>query len=314
MSHLRSKMILFWLGLALIYWLPGCGQKQAPSKVKWVIGFSQCNSAEPWREAMNKALFAAAKNYPELEVIIADAVQDNAKQVADVENFIVKEVDLLIISPNEAQPLTAVVEKAFNQGMPVVVLDRAIIGESYTCFIGADNVAIGKAAGEHVAQILGGRGRIVEIWGLTGSTPAQERHDGFMAGLQSAPGIQIIYAQDGAWLQSRGKEIMENALQAYEKIDLVYAHNDPMAVGAYLAAKEARREQNIKFIGIDGLPGPEGGCQAVLDGQLAATFLYPNCGQEAIMYALKILRGETVPRRVTLPTAKITVENANHYL
>lgn len=309
MSRFKTMLGILML---LILLLMACGEKQQ-ARV-WHVGFSQCNSAEPWREAMNKAMQAEAAKHPDIKLTISDAAQDNAKQVADVENFIVQEVDLLIISPNEARPLTAVVKKAYEKGIPVIVLDRAIIGESFTCFIGADNQVIGKAAGEHAAQILGGSGKIVEIWGLKGSTPAQERHDGFVAGIKDFPGIEVIYAQDGAWLRRRGNEIMENALQTLEEIDLVYAHNDPMAVGAYLAAKEAGRADNIKFIGIDGLPGPEGGCQAVLDGQLSATFLYPNCGKEAIEYAVKVLNGETVPRRITLPTAKITIENARDYL
>jgi ribose transport system substrate-binding protein len=309
---LRLKISVGLLsGLGLLF--AACGGGQQPA-AKWQIGFSQCNSAEPWREAMNKAMTAAAEKHPEIKLSISDAAQDNARQVADVENFMVQEVDLLIISPNEAQPLTEVVQKAFEKGIPVVVLDRAIIGETFTCFIGADNQKIGKSAGEHAAQVLGGKGNIVEIWGLTGSTPAQERHDGFVEGIQAFPEIKIVYEQDGAWLRRRGNEIMENALQTLEKIDLVYGHNDPMAIGAQLAAQAAGRVKAIKFIGIDALPGAEGGCQAVLDGQLAATFLYPNCGKEAIEYAIKILNGETVPRRVTLPTAKITVENAREFL
>ena len=195
-----------------------------------------------------------------------------------------------------------------------MVLDRAIVGETFTCFIGADNQLIGKAAGEHAAHVLKGKGNIVEIWGLKGSTPAQERHDGFLEGIKKFPEIKIVYAQDGAWLRRRGNEIMENALQTLEEIDLVYGHNDPMAIGAYLAAKEAGRVEKMKFIGIDALPGPEGGCQAVVDGQLSATFLYPNCGKEAIEYAMKILNSETVPRRVTLSTAEINIVNAQNFL
>jgi len=310
---MRRSLFLLSIFSVLILQFLACGDKPQTA-VKWQIGFSQCNSAEPWREAMNKAMKAEAEKHPEIRLTISDAAQDNARQVADVENFIVQEVDLLIISPNEARPLTDVVKKAYEKGIPVVVLDRAIIGESYNCFIGADNLEIGQAAGEHAAQVLGGKGSIVEIWGLTGSTPAQERHDGFLKGIQAFPEIKIVYAQDGAWLRRRGNEIMENALQSLEKIDLVYGHNDPMAIGAYLAAQAAGRAAEMKFIGIDALPGAEGGCQAVLDGQLSATFLYPNCGKEAIEYALKILNGESVPRRVTLTTAKITTENAREFL
>ncbi|MFZ0390353.1 MAG: substrate-binding domain-containing protein, partial [Calditrichia bacterium] len=273
-----------------------------------------CNSAEPWREAMNKEMQAEASQYPNIRLLITDAQQDNARQVADVENFIVNEVDLLIISPNEAQPLTAVVEKAYHQGIPVIVLDRKILSDTYTTFIGADNVQIGKAAGEYAAKLLNGKGRVVELWGLKGSTPAVERHKGFIQGIGSHPGIEIIYAQDGAWLRRRGREIMENALQRFEKIDLVYAHNDPMAMGAFLAAQNAGRADEIYFIGIDGLPGPEGGVQAVENGQLQATFLYPTGGEQAIETALNILHGKEVPHQITLETATIDSSNAGQYL
>jgi ribose transport system substrate-binding protein len=288
--------------------------QQSSSKVQYVIGFSQCNSAEPWREAMNKHVLDEASNYPEIELIISDAQQDNSKQVADVENFLVKEIDLLIISPNEAQPLTAIVEETYQKNIPVIVLDRKILSDQYTVFIGADNVLIGEAAGRYAGELLKGQGKIVELWGLKGSTPAIERHNGFIKGIQNFPEIEIIYEQDGAWLRRRGREIMENALQRYEKIDLVYGHNDPMAMGAFLAAENVKREHNIYFIGIDGLPGPEGGAQAVLNGQLSATFLYPTGGREAIQIALKILAGEEVDKNITLETATIDSSNAQEYI
>jgi ribose transport system substrate-binding protein len=288
--------------------------QQSSSKVKYVIGFSQCNSAEPWREAMNKHILDEANLYPEIELIVSDAQQDNAKQVADVENFLVKEIDLLIISPNEAQPLTAIVEETYERNIPVIVLDRKILSDQYTAFIGADNVLIGEAAGRYAGELLKGTGKIVELWGLKGSTPAIERHNGFIKGIQNFPEIEIIYEQDGAWLRRRGREIMENALQRYERIDLVYGHNDPMAMGAFLAAENVNRENDIYFIGIDGLPGPEGGAQAVLNNQLSATFLYPTGGKEAIQIAKKILAGEAVEKNITLETATIDSSNAQEYI
>ena len=308
----RLIRILF-IFVTLSAFLLGSCQKKSNVK-KYVIGFSQCNSAEPWREAMNKKMKEEAAKHPEIELIISDAQQDNSRQVADVENFLVKEVDLLIISPNEAQPLTAIVEKVYNSGIPVIVLDRKILSEAYTAFIGADNVLIGEAAGRYAAKLLNGSGRVVEIWGLKGSTPAIERHNGFVKGIADYPEIKIIYQQDGAWLRRKGREIMENALQRFEKIDLVYGHNDPMAMGAYLAAKNAGRSQEMYFIGIDGLPGPEGGAQAVLNGELSATFLYPTGGAEAIQTALKILQGEKVPQNITLQTATIDSSNAKKYI
>ena len=311
-----KKIFLLTITLLLpAFLIISCGDnKQQDETVKYVIGFSQCNSAEPWREAMNKKMQEEAAKHPEIELLISDAQQDNAKQVADVENFIVREVDLLIISPNEAKPLTDIVVEAYNKGIPTIILDRKILSDEYTCYIGADNEVIGEAAGEYAAKLLNGKGKIVEIWGLKGSTPAIERHDGFMDGIAGNPEIEIIYEQDGAWLLRKGREIMENALQRFENIDLVYAHNDPMAMGAWLAAENVGRQNKIYFLGIDGLPGPEGGVQAVLDGKLDATFLYPTGGEIAIQTALKILNGKDVEKNITLETVTIDSTNAKKYL
>jgi ribose transport system substrate-binding protein len=293
-----------WAGILLLAMLSiGCGRQQ---KGKYLIGFSQANLGEPWRVAMNAEVAVRGKDFPELEIVYADAQQDNAKQVADVEGFLRQRIDLLIISPNEAKPLTPVVQRVFAARVPVVVLDREIEGDSYTTFIGANNREIGKAAGEYAAQLLGGRGDVVEIKGLPGSTPARDRSDGFREAVARFPGIRIVHDPVANWLREEAMTQMEAALSAHAKIDLVYAHNDPMAVGAYLAAKAKGREKQMKFIGIDGLPGLDGGKQAVADEKLAATFVYPTGGKEAVEIAVKIFHGDPVPHRITLPTERIT--------
>lgn len=307
----KNIIVLFLTAFVISLFITSCSSKE--ERTKYTIGFSQCNSAEPWREAMNKAIMTEAAKHPELNLIISDGQQDNSKQVADVENFIVQEIDLLIISPNEAQPLTRVVEKAYDKGIPVIVLDRKVLTEKFTTFIGADNVIIGQAAGEYAANILNGKGKVLEIWGLKGSTPAMERNQGFLQGIANHPDIEIIYEQDGVWLRRKGREIMENALQRYDQIDLVYAHNDPMASGAYIAAKNANRFDKTYFIGIDGLPGAEGGVQAVLNGELNATFIYPTGGEKAIKIAKDILSGKKAPKTITLETVTIDKSNASMY-
>ncbi len=280
-----------------------CGRHQ---KGTFLIGFSQANLGEPWRVAMNSEVAARAKDFPDLDIVYADAQQDNAKQVADVENFLRQKIDLLIISPNEAKPLTPIVTRVFQQGIPVVILDREIEGDAYTTFIGANNLDIGRQAGEYAAQLLGGKGDVVEIKGLPGSTPARDRSAGFREAIAKYPGIHIIHDPVANWLREEAMTQMEAALQAHPHIDLVYAHNDPMAIGAYLAAKAKGREHEMKFIGIDGLPGLDGGRQAVADGKLAATFVYPTGGAKAVEIAERILHGDSVPHRITLPTERIT--------
>ena len=298
-----ARIVVVAAAAAGVFIPVGCGKAKSG---KHLIGFSQCNLGEPWRVAMNTQVAERAKEFPDIEVAFADAQQDNAKQVADVENFLRQKIDLLLISPNEAKPLTPIVRKVFEAGIPVIILDRAIEGDTYTTFIGADNREIGKAAGEYVAKLLNGKGQIVEIKGLPGSPPAQDRSAGFREAIASYPDLKIIHDPVANWLREEAMTQMESALSAQPHIDLVYAHNDPMAVGAWLAAKAKGREKEMKFIGIDGLPGLDGGRQAVADGKLAATFVYPTGGKEAVETAVAILAGKSVPHRITLPTQRIT--------
>jgi ribose transport system substrate-binding protein len=279
----------------------------------FLIGMSQANNAEPYRQVMNDDVTTAAKGVPGFQVVVSDAAQDNSKQVADVENFLSQGIKLLIISPNEAKPLTAVVKKAYDKGIPVIVLDRKVEGDAYTAFIGGDNVAIGKAAGEYYAKtLLPQGGKVIEISGLSGSTPAAERAQGFREGIAGNPKITIVASQTGEWLREKGQSVMDAMLKAQPQIDAVYAHNDPMAEGAYLAAKAAGKETTIKFTGIDALPVPSGGIKAVQQGRLQATFQYATGGREAIALAKKILVDcvKDVPKSTTLATMQITKDNA----
>ena len=315
-----KRLIALLLTAALFITSAGCAA-QAPvqgtaAKDKFLIGMSQCNLGEPWRVAMNAQIEAAAAQYPEFEVVYSDAAQDNSKQVADVENFITQKVDLLIISPNEAAPLTGVVKKAYDSGIPVIVLDRRVEGDAYTSFIGGDNVLIGKKAGEYVAKYLGDAGgKIVEIKGLEGATPQKERHDGFMEGLGGNPNMEIVFSQSCDWLRDKAITVMEAALQANNEIDVVYGHNDPAAIGAYIAAKNAGRENDMIFIGIDALPTPDGGIQEVINGTMTVTYVYPTGGADAIEAAYRLLvKGETLEKEVILDTIEITKDNAKEML
>ena len=187
--------------------------------------------------------------------------------------------------------------QAHAKGIPVIVLDRRVLGDKYTCFIGADNVKIGRAAGQWIVANLGTGAKLVELKGLMTSTPGQDRHAGFREGIKEA-GLDIIFEADMKWLEANARKEMESALARFDKIDAVYAHNDPGAHGAYLAAKAVGRENDIKFIGIDALP--QEGQIYVEQGILAASFEYPTGGKEAIDTALSILRGESVPKEITL--------------
>ncbi len=286
---------------------------RANAAAKYRIGFSQATILETWRVQFNKDMKREAEKHPEIELIIADGQNKTEKQVADVENFISQGVDVLIVSPKESAGLTPVVEKAIDAGIPVIILDRNVNTDRITQFIGGDNVVIGRAAGDHAVKLLGGpgnaKGNVVEIWGGFASAPAHDRSTGFHEVTDKEPGIKYLLAPiDTEWKPAKGYEIMATALQANEKIDLVYAHNDPLAYNAYLASKDAGREKEIKFMGIDGIPNE--GVTWVDKGELDATFLYATPGAEGIRQALKLLQGEKIEKKITLPTMTITKDNA----
>jgi ribose transport system substrate-binding protein len=239
-------------------------------------------------------------------VIFKDAQNDTLRQRDHVEEFIAAGVDLLIVSPKEAAPLTPPVKKAFDAGIPVIVLDRRVLGEDYTVFIGADNAKIGEAAGRWISDRLDGGGKVVELKGLMTSTPGQDRNSGFRRGIAGSD-TEVIFEADMKWLEPNARREMESALARFDEIDLVYGHNDPAAHGAWLAAKAVGREDEILFVGIDALPHE--GRAYVTQGILDACFEYPTGGSEAIDAALKILKGETVAREMVVPSRVFTQEN-----
>ncbi len=285
---------------------------EAGAKDKYVIGMSQCNLGEPWRVAMNDQIAAAAEAHPEFEIIYADAAQDNSKQIADIENFVQMGVDLIITSPNEATPLTNAVTAAYEAGIPVILLDRKIDGDGYTQFIGADNVAIGKQVGEYVANtLLPDGGKVCEIKGLEGTSGGIDRDNGFREGIKANPKAEIVAANNADWLREKAITVAEEMLQTNTEIDLFYCLNDPMAEGAYIAAKNAGREKDIIFIGVDGLPTPDGGIRSVMEGRLSLSMVYPTGGAEAIESAYQLLvEGKELEKEITLESEIITPETA----
>lgn len=316
MSGWVSRTALVAAILLLVFW-SACRKKPGEAEergsrtavspgVRWTIGMSQCNLGEPWRVQMNQDIKNAARKHPELRVVFKDAQNDSLRQRAQIEEFINAGVDLIIVSPKEAAPLTPPVAAAYDRGIPVIVLDRRVLGEKYTCFIGADNRKIGRAAGEWIVERLGGRGKVVELKGLMTSTPGQDRHTGFREGIRGSQ-IEVIFEADMKWLEPEARKEMESALARFDAIDLVYAHNDPGAHGAYLAARDAGREKDIIFVGIDGLPHE--GQVYVRQGILEASFEYPTGGREAVETALAILQGQSVPKEITLRSRVFTKEN-----
>jgi ribose transport system substrate-binding protein len=312
-------------GLVLICLVAGgCGNKQESISDKardakasksaaktYTIGFSQCTFEDPWRIYMNKEMEAAAARHSEIKLVIANGENRNARQIADIENFIASNVDAIIVSPREAAPLTDVVAKAYDRGIPVIVLDRRVLGDKYTVFIGASNLEIGKAAGDHLVEILPSMGKVVEIEGILGATATQERHDGFHQAIDNVGRIEVVCDQPGNYKRSPARQIMADALQANPRIHAVYAHNDEMAIGAFLAAKAVGREKDIIFIGID---GQSEAVSMIRQGLIHASFIYPTGAAEAIESALSILQGGIPPaKEITLKTTLITKNEHTEY-
>lgn len=301
MGYLRWIVILFcFLGMV------ACHQDVPHFR----IGVAQC-SDDSWRHKMNDEILREAMFYDGVAVEIRSAGDDNRKQAEDVRYFMDKGVDLLIISANEAAPMTPVVEEAYRKGIPVILIDRKILSDKYTAYIGADNYEIGRAVGNYIASSLRGKGNVVELTGLGGSTPAMERHQGFMAAISNFPDIKLIDKADAAWESGPAEVEMDSMLCRHPKIDAVYAHNDRIAPGAYRAAKKVGREKEMLFVGIDALPGKGNGLELVLDSVLNATFIYPTNGDKVMRLAMNILEKKPYPRETVMNTAVVDHTNAH---
>lgn len=300
---MKNYLLLSILCLAGI--LMSCTQKHT----RYRIGVSQCSDDE-WRHKMNNEIVREALFYDGVEVEMRTAKDNNRNQIADIKYFIDKKVDLLIVAPNEAAAITPVVEKAYRQGIPVVVIDRKILSDKYTAFVGADNYEIGKDVGQYILNRLHGKGKVLEITGLEGSTPAMERHKGLTDVLKEEPGIEITASVDGAWLQSVAGEKMDSVFQTNKNIDLVFAQNDRMAIGAYLSARQQQLEKEMLFVGIDALPGKEYGVEQIINGVLDATFIYPTGGDKVVQVAMDILEKRPYERDTKLSTALVDKTNA----
>jgi len=287
---------------------------------EFIIGFSQANNAEPYRQHVNDELTTAAKGVKQFTLQIADGAGNVNTQTSQVDNFITQKVDLLLISPFEAAPLTPAVKRAMDAGIPVIELDRKTVGDpgkEYTAFIGGDNYKIALEAGTYTAKtLIPDGGQVAVLQGLPSSTPAVERLNGFKDGVKQNPKIEVVAEQAADWLPDKAQTAFAAMLQAHPDIKVVYASNDMMAAGARLAAKGAGKEGQVKIIGTDGLPGPAGGIRSVAEGEWVATFTYPTGAKEAIEMAKSILLdcATSVNTNVTVATQAITADNAKQMM
>jgi galactofuranose transport system substrate-binding protein len=281
--------------------------------IKYVIGVSQPNLNDPWRIYMNEEIKAEAAKHPDIKVLFYDAAEDDITQKRDIEKMLEQKVDLLIVAPNNSRFLAETISNVYNKGIPVILMEQAQKTEDYTMLIYSDNYKIGKLAGEHVAKVLGEKGgTVLEVQGEPDSPVTKERKLGFRDAIKDYPKIKIGYVVVGYGLRDKTEERVNEIYVKEPKVDVVFAHKDSMAVGAWRIA--AYEKLNLKFIGIEGLPNKNGGIDAVDKGLLEATFIYPTGGRDAVVNALKILGGEIVPKKLELPATKVTRDNVKQYI
>ncbi len=307
MSRLPAAAVMCVLLLAS---LTACSKDGvADQAYQFVIGVSLANLTEPWRINMSEEIKSEASHYANVRVVFSDAADSSARQIQDVKKLLDFGIDLLIISPNDAAALTPVIAEAYRH-IPVILLDRSVIGYDYTLYIGPDNRLIGKQAGQYVADLLGKKGgKVVEIQGRSGSPPTLDRALGFREAVEKAGTVSIVGTIVADWLRDKAEDELVSWLRHNGKPDVVFAQNDAMAYGAYRAAVKLGIT-GIRFVGIDGLPGPHGGIDLVTSGVLSATFSCPTGGKEALVYAMDILHRETgIPKKMLLRTSLVTPES-----
>lgn len=304
---MKHPFLLVWLTLIVL-----CGCTSSGKQKRHVIGLSQCMLDDAWREAMINDMRIEASNYDDVEIIIKDAQNNNETQIQQIRDLIRQKVDVLIISPYQSEPITAVAEEAYRAGIPTIITDRKVNTDQYTSFVGANNYEIGLAAGNYAANYLPPNAIILEIWGLTQTSPAQERHKGFVDALREREDLSFRKIE-GQWLVDTARMELRK-LEHPEQIDFVYAHNDMMAIAAreYFMAWDSIRGRELRIIGVDAVAGA--GLEAVEDGRINASFLYPTGGEQVIRTAMRIIQGEPVDKFIPLRTAPVDHQSARTLL
>ena len=297
----KVHIVLCFVGLLL---LAGCNRNTK----KYVIGVSQC-SEDIWRDKLNDELLMETYQHKDVELLFASAKDNDKLQTEQIEKFIQRGVDLLIISPNQVHSITPVIDKAYDKGIPVILFDRKTDSQKYTAFIGADNVKVGKTIGEFIAKTLHGEGKVIEIKGLDNSSPAIDRHKGFVQALSRYPDIHLKRTLSGEWTKESGYKSIKSAIADAKDCNIVWGQNDRMAEGAQRAMAEAG-VHNVQYVGTDALPSKGGGIEAVHNGKLLASYIYPTRGDMVMQLAMRILKKQPFHRDNYLKGALVTKDNA----
>ena len=291
--------------IILLIALTSCSQ----SRKEYKIGVSQC-SEDIWREKQNAELRMGAYLQGDVELRFAAAYDSDERQVQQIDSLVATGIDLLIVAPNQVATISPAIDRAYDKGIPVIVFERKTNSQKYTAFISADNYEMGRVMGEYVASQLQGKGRVMEIMGLEGSSPAIERHNGFADALKSFPNIEITAMLQGDWTEESGVKAVKAYQGDLSNIDFVFGQNDRMAMGARKTLSTLHPQLSTKFCGIDGLPGEDGGIRLVRDSILDASYIYPTHGDRIIQLAVEILEGKPYEKETRLMSALVTRDNA----
>ena len=312
---MKKKMVTALLAVSMLAGLSAVNVMAADDDTI-TVGFSQVGAESDWRTANTESMKSTFSEDNGYELIFDDAQQKQENQLTAIRNFIQQEVDYIVLAPVTETGWDTVLQEAKDAGIPVILLDRKIDGDKYTQFIGADNVDMGRIAGEYIADtLLPDGGKVCEIKGLEGTSGGIDRDNGFREGIKKNDKIEIVAVNNADWLREKAITVAEEMLQTNDEIDLFLALNDPMAEGAYIAAKNAGREGDILFVGFDGLPTPDGGIRSVMDGRLSMTQVYPTGGTEAIESAYQLLvEGKELDKTLTLTSEIVTPDNAEELL
>jgi len=283
----------------------------AGGKVKYRIGVSQC-SDDIWRNKQNAELRMGAYFHDNVELKFAAAYDSDERQVQQIDSLVNDGIDLLIVAPNQVQTISPAIDRAYDKGIPVIVFERKTSSQKYTAFISADNYEMGHVMGEYIVSRLRGQGTVLEIEGLEGSSPAIERHNGFMDAVKDAPGIEVVASLQGDWTEPTAYETTKQWLSENKdvRVDLVFGANDRTAMGARKAFSSLTSYPSPLYCGIDGLPGENGGIQLVRDSLLDASYIYPTHGDQIIELAVSILEGKPYEKETMLMSALVTRDNA----
>ena len=310
---MNTKHLFYLLAFVIFFILSGCNKRREKEK-EYIIGFSQCMTDDVWRQAMEIEMNIEASAHENMTILIRDAKENSQLQIKQIKELIEKKVDVLIISPNESDEITPIAEEAYNKGIPTIIVDRKINSEFFTSYVGGDSYEIGEMAGKYVSKLLKPGSTILEVWGTKTTSPAQERHNGFISGLDKSKNFNIV-SLEGKWRREIAKN---NARQItdFANISLIYAHNDVMALGVRdaILERDSTLLSNIKIIGVDGAFGKDAGLESVADGRIDASFLYPTGGDQVIKVAANIVKGLPVEKRYILKTALIDKPTAETLL